>query len=117
MREIIRRERLNELAFEGSRFWDLKRWKLAKEYMNKPVRGLNILGETTEDFYKERTIYQLHYSDKDYLWPIRQGVLQTNQNLIQNMDWRSEEHTSELQSLMRNSYDVFCLKKKKNKKI
>src|SRR3546814_5541434 len=27
---------------------------------------------------------------------------------------RSEEHTSELQSLMRISYDVFCLKKKKN---
>src|SRR3546814_7872617 len=30
--------------------------------------------------------------------------------------WRSEEHTSELQSLMRNSYAVFCLKKKKNTK-
>src|SRR3546814_2320618 len=28
--------------------------------------------------------------------------------------WRSEEHTSELQSLMRISYDVFCLKKKTN---
>src|SRR3546814_7853032 len=28
---------------------------------------------------------------------------------------RSEEHTSELQSLMRNSYAVFCLKKKTNK--
>src|SRR3546814_21010208 len=28
--------------------------------------------------------------------------------------WRSEEHTSELQSLMRISYDVFCLKKKIN---
>src|SRR3546814_8978739 len=27
---------------------------------------------------------------------------------------RSEEHTSELQSLMRNSYAVFCLKKKKD---
>src|SRR3546814_1473526 len=27
---------------------------------------------------------------------------------------RSEEHTSELQPLMRNSYAVFCLKKKKN---
>src|SRR3546814_9520079 len=27
---------------------------------------------------------------------------------------RSEEHTSELQSLMRNSYAVFCLKKKTN---
>src|SRR3546814_7391226 len=30
---------------------------------------------------------------------------------------RSEEHTSELQSLMRISYAVFCLKKKKKKKI
>src|SRR3546814_1156116 len=30
-----------------------------------------------------------------------------------NADFRSEEHTSELQSLMRISYAVFCLKKKK----
>src|SRR3546814_8613436 len=30
---------------------------------------------------------------------------------------RSEEHTSELQSLMRSSYAVFCLKKKKKNKI
>src|SRR3546814_5776487 len=32
-----------------------------------------------------------------------------------DMPLRSEEHTSELQSLMRNSYAVFCLKKKKTK--
>src|SRR3546814_10854397 len=32
-----------------------------------------------------------------------------------NIALRSEEHTSELQSLMRISYAVFCLKKKKNK--
>src|SRR3546814_3900291 len=32
------------------------------------------------------------------------------------LDLRSEEHTSELQSLMRISYAVFCLKKKKNNK-
>src|SRR3546814_16555321 len=31
-------------------------------------------------------------------------------------DLRSEEHTSELQSLMRISYAVFCLKKKKNRR-
>src|SRR3546814_1399027 len=30
-------------------------------------------------------------------------------------EWRSEEHTSELPSLMRNSYSVFCLKKKQKK--
>src|SRR3546814_3505180 len=33
-----------------------------------------------------------------------------------NMPQRSEEHTSELQSLMRISYAVFCLKKKRKKK-
>src|SRR3546814_8761780 len=33
-----------------------------------------------------------------------------------NRTIRSEEHTSELQSLMRISYDVFCLKKKKKKR-
>src|SRR3546814_4782932 len=34
-------------------------------------------------------------------------------NSVQVLRSRSEEHTSELQSLMRNSYAVFCLKKKK----
>src|SRR3546814_2902689 len=33
-------------------------------------------------------------------------------NMFGFWDWRSEEHTSELQSLMRISYAVFCLKKK-----
>src|SRR3546814_6510542 len=35
------------------------------------------------------------------------------QNVIATVPMRSEEHTSELQSLMRISYAVFCLKKKK----
>src|SRR3546814_8115631 len=35
---------------------------------------------------------------------------------VDAVDDRSEEQTSELQSLMRISYDVFCLKQKKNKK-
>src|SRR3546814_4456522 len=34
--------------------------------------------------------------------------------LFSDIEYRSEEHTSELQSLMRISYAVFCLKKKKN---
>src|SRR3546814_9732967 len=34
--------------------------------------------------------------------------------VLDRVDDRSEEHTSELQSLMRNSYAVFCLKKKTN---
>src|SRR3546814_6270064 len=34
-------------------------------------------------------------------------------DLVHRLEGRSEEHTSELQSLMRISYAVFCLKKKK----
>src|SRR3546814_10633241 len=37
-------------------------------------------------------------------------------DLASKLRERSEEHTSELQSLMRTSYAVFCLKKKTNKK-
>src|SRR3546814_5196189 len=37
------------------------------------------------------------------------------QNLADTLGERSEEHTSELQSLMRISYAVFCLKKKNTK--
>ena len=87
LRDIIRRERMNELAFEGIRFWDLRRWKLAKEYMNKPIRGLNIIGETAAEFYQIQTVYELKFENKDYLWPIRQSTLIKNTNLIQNPGW------------------------------
>src|SRR3546814_7326006 len=45
------------------------------------------------------------------------GGTDTSLKLPGTQAWqaRSEEHTSELQSLMRNSYAVFCLTKKKNK--
>src|SRR3546814_3526600 len=39
------------------------------------------------------------------------------QRVLAEAEVRSEEHTSELQSLMRISYAVFCLKKQKHKKI
>src|SRR3546814_10242056 len=40
--------------------------------------------------------------------------LYAERELAKQIEDRSEEHTSELQSLMRISYAVFCLKKKKN---
>src|SRR3546814_7534663 len=47
----------------------------------------------------------------------RIGVLYLYTSLFFFLFGRSEEHTSELQSLMRISYAVFCLKKKTQKKI
>src|SRR3546814_3448792 len=43
------------------------------------------------------------------------GYVETNRVRVAGYDRRSEEHTSELQSLMRISYAVFCLKKKNEK--
>src|SRR3546814_8603686 len=44
------------------------------------------------------------------------GYLQASYGNFDTKSLRSEEHTSELQSLMRNSYAVFCLKKKTSQK-
>src|SRR3546814_8873392 len=43
----------------------------------------------------------------------RASIANFNHRMVQVAAMRSEEHTSELQSLMRISYAVFCLKKKK----
>src|SRR3546814_1854278 len=53
--------------------------------------------------------YQSTLSQEDY---DAQQLLRGRKEVL---DARSEEHTSELQSLMRISYAVFCLKKKKHK--
>src|SRR3546814_1669769 len=42
------------------------------------------------------------------------GITRRPSDVVGPCPLRSEEHTSELQSLMRNSYAVFCLKKKRN---
>lgn len=87
MREIIHQERMIELAFEGKRFWDIRRWKKATDYMNQPVRGWNIDGQIASDFYNVVTIYPLEFSNKEYLWPISQSELRTNNKLVQNLGW------------------------------
>ncbi|GAP72692.1 hypothetical protein SAMD00024442_4_40 [Candidatus Symbiothrix dinenymphae] len=87
MRDIIRQERMIELAFEGKRFWDVRRWLIAETELNKPIRGWNIMGETPEDYYNVITLSPLSFTKKEYLWPIRQGELLKNPNLVQNPGW------------------------------
>src|SRR3546814_7972066 len=55
--------------------------------------------------------------DRHADWPAVAGADQPDLPRLRDAQPRSEEHTSELQSLMRISYAVFCLKKKTNKKI
>jgi hypothetical protein len=88
LREIIRKERTIELAFEGKRFWDLRRWKQINELNNQPM-GWNVRGETADDFYRVVNIAQtpVNFTIKDYFWPIKESSLIGNRNLIQNYGW------------------------------
>jgi hypothetical protein len=88
LREIIRQERTVELAFEGKRFWDIRRWKLIQELNDQP-QGWNVLGETIEDYYKVVPVAQapVKFTIKDYFWPLKESDLISNRNLIQNYGW------------------------------
>lgn len=50
MREIIQREYNIELAFEGQRFWNLRRWKTAHEELNEVQYGWNVTSVTAQGF-------------------------------------------------------------------
>ncbi len=90
LRGIIQRERNIEMSFEGSRLWDLKRWKLAAQELNKNITGWdrNQDKDHPELFYKEQTFFQQRFvAPRDYFWPIRENNLLINPNLVQNPGW------------------------------
>lgn len=88
LREIIQRERMIELSFEGKRFWDLRRWKRAADELNGPIVGWNVQGQEAVSYYQKTTVYQQSFvSPRDYLWPIDQTTMIRNPALIQNPGW------------------------------
>src|SRR5690606_3949069 len=75
LKEIIRRERAIEMALEGQRFWDLRRWKTAPDELNKSISGWDVDQVTPEAYYRERILFYQVFSLKDYFWPIRERDL------------------------------------------
>src|SRR3546814_11411943 len=55
-REIIQQERLIAMALEGSRYWDLLRWKRAESVINQPVRGWDVGQIETQLISDERRV-------------------------------------------------------------
>ncbi|MGN1233673.1 MAG: RagB/SusD family nutrient uptake outer membrane protein [Candidatus Cryptobacteroides sp.] len=86
MRDIIQRERMIELAFEGQRFYDLRRWKLALDYCNRPVRGWSVT-ESDDSFYTPAYIEFPTFTPKNYFWPIKLDDLYRNNKLQQSYLW------------------------------
>src|SRR3546814_18056358 len=80
--------------------------------MRRPPRSTR-----TDTLFPYTTLFRSRIPD--VADPCRSSQLARDQPASPRENWksarRSEEHTSELQSLMRISYAVFCLKKKKKK--
>ncbi|RAJ76712.1 putative outer membrane starch-binding protein [Chitinophaga dinghuensis] len=87
LRAIIHQERNIEMAFEGQRFYDIRRWKEAPQIINGPISGWDIQQSANESYYKVKPIYFQTFSLKDYFWPIRDKNLTINRNLVQNPGW------------------------------
>ena len=87
LRDIIRRERSIELAFEGSRFWDLRRWRTAPQVLNNPIVGWDTQQEAPETYYRPVVIFNQTFGLKDYFWPIQESEMLRNKGLIQSPGW------------------------------
>lgn len=77
MRDVIRHERRIELVFEGHRFWDVRRWKIAEVVDNKPVFGVNytIAGTTDTTFTYFQSQNRVFSASKHYLMPVPQSEI------------------------------------------
>jgi hypothetical protein len=108
LRNAVRRERKYELAGEGLRLFDIRRWKIAEEVMKLPVLGrmkksypskAPVVDQNGTAFYtdipvassgessdfKMRTVEIRNFDkDRDYLWPIPRVETQANHKLEQN---------------------------------
>ncbi|MDR1517276.1 MAG: RagB/SusD family nutrient uptake outer membrane protein, partial [Dysgonamonadaceae bacterium] len=90
MRELIERERLIEMMWEGRRYFDVRRNKTAMRYENEPIMGLNVSARTSapESFYSivrttERNWLFKVFTPKMTFWPIPKHEIDKNYNLDQ----------------------------------
>jgi hypothetical protein len=90
LRELVRRERRVELAFEGLRYWDIKRWDIGAQALNGPVYGSRlgtVNGETGVVTWNDKRIKvedRVFQAARKYLLPIPQAELDANANVKQN---------------------------------
>ena len=87
MREIIQKERMIELAFEGHRYHDVRRWKLGSTYLNTQIKGWSVLEQDPEYFYNARVLFTRKFMPRDYLWPLKTNSINRNPKLVQNPPW------------------------------
>jgi hypothetical protein len=81
---VIRRERRAEMAMEGLRLDDIRRWKLAELTMNGFAHGAKFAADQNLDNGYIRTQQRKFNPQRDYLWAIPSSEIGLNKNLTQN---------------------------------
>jgi hypothetical protein len=85
MREIIRNERRVELAYEGFRFFDVRRWMIAPETDGRMMTGMEIrINSEGKKVYKRFDVRRHVWRPAMYFWPIPYKETAKTENLIQN---------------------------------
>ena len=97
LRTFIRHERRIELAGEGHRYFDILRWKIGQQVLKGPIytldasQGLSDIDNTngkTNKYPKTKLEERYFNSDKFYVWPVPQSILDQARNLQQQPEWK-----------------------------
>ena len=90
-REAIRRESRIELATEGQRYFDVRRWMIAEGTPGKGKQGGDFYGMNMDgnvSTFNQRVIVQRRiFETKQYLQPIPFNEIEKSTNLVQNPGW------------------------------
>ena len=81
----VKHERRVEMAFEGQRFWDLRRWKNLDETKN--IYAVRITHHDGVLSYEKTLLSERSVSNKLYFYPIANVELFKNKKLVQNSGW------------------------------
>ena len=89
--KILRKERVCELAGEGHRFWDLRRWRMAHEVIPQPLHGVYITKRSTGTLtYKTVEVdagKPRIYEERYYYFSIPAKELTANKLCVDNPGW------------------------------
>lgn len=86
-KEKLRNERRIELAFEGHRFFDLRRWQIAGGEEVRNIYGVEINKNGDSFTYKKVLVETRKWDDRMYLYPFPQDEIYMCPNLKQNPGW------------------------------
>ena len=84
MRSAIQLERQLEFAFEGLRYFDVRRWLIAATTENQQMHGMEVDRGSGGTVYKPFAIRQHHFSNAMYLWPLPLSEVAKSPELLQN---------------------------------